>query len=196
MPHFPRRALTRVLVATAAVGLLACQDSPTTPSSDDVSAALAVAGGAVTSAGLSAEHNAQLAQLRRFIAPFHQLDRAMAAGYNVEVTPCLELAGQGGMGFHYGNPNFINNAVANLLEPELLLYEPQKNGRMRLVGVEYIIPFTELPATAPAPTLLGQTFHADPGPQIWALHVWVGTHNPSGIFADWNPTVTCQFAGP
>ena len=194
MPRTPRRFLTKGLIAFAAAALLACQDLPTTPPSNDVSAALAVAGGAATSAGLSADQNAQLAQLRRFIAPFHQLDRAMAAGYNVEVTPCLELPGEGGMGFHYGNPDFINNAVANLLEPELLLYEPQKNGRMRLVGVEYIIPFTELPATAPAPTLLGQTFHQDPVVPIWALHVWVGTHNPSGLFADWNPTVSCQFA--
>jgi hypothetical protein len=26
---------------------------------------------------------------------------------------------------------------------------------------------------------------------VWALHVWVWKHNPSGMFADWNPQVSC-----
>ena len=29
---------------------------------------------------------------------------------------------------------------------------------------------------------------------IWALHVWVGTENPTGIFQDFNPEVNCDFA--
>jgi hypothetical protein len=29
---------------------------------------------------------------------------------------------------------------------------------------------------------------------VWALHVWVGRQNPSGIFSDWNPKVTCDNA--
>ena len=186
--------IIRIALVPFVAGLFACQDGPTGMTPVAINSAL-TAEDAAGSTALSATHNAELAQLRRFIAPFHDLERARAAGYTVEVTPCLELPGVGGMGFHFGNPDFIDNSVANLLEPELLLYEPQKNGRMRLVGVEYIIPFTELPATAPAPTLLGQTFHQDPVVPIWALHVWVGTHNPAGIFADWNPTISCQFDG-
>jgi hypothetical protein len=45
--------------------------------------------------------------------------------------------------------------VVNLLQPELPLYEPEKNGKLRFVGVEYIVPFADHPATAAAPTLLG-----------------------------------------
>jgi hypothetical protein len=26
---------------------------------------------------------------------------------------------------------------------------------------------------------------------IWYLHVWIWEPNPSGLFADWNPSVTC-----
>ena len=29
---------------------------------------------------------------------------------------------------------------------------------------------------------------------LWALHVWIWEDNPSGIFADWNPRVTCDYA--
>ena len=78
--------------------------------------------------------------------------------------------------------------------PELLLYEPEKNGKLRFVGVEYIVPFTDIPSTAPAPTLLGQRFAQVPEFQVWGLHIWVGRHNPSGIFAPWNPKVSCDNA--
>ncbi|HSA57739.1 MAG TPA: hypothetical protein VLE53_18640 [Gemmatimonadaceae bacterium] len=191
-PRSPSALQTAVAACSTAI-LVACQDAPTAVPGDEANAVLSTANGAATSAGLSATHNAELAQLRRLVAHYHDLDRAMAAGYAVEVTPCLELPGVGGMGYHYGNPNFINNSVAVLLEPELLLYEPQRNGGMRFVGVEYIIPFTELPPTATPPTLLGQTFHADANIGIWALHVWVGRENPAGLFADWNPKVSCEF---
>lgn len=46
---------------------------------------------------------------------------------------------------------------------------------------------------APA-TVMGQFA---PGPNrcgpdaIYELHVWVWRENPSGPFADWNPTVSC-----
>ena len=27
--------------------------------------------------------------------------------------------------------------------------------------------------------------------QLWGLHAWVWKENPSGMFANWNPNVTC-----
>jgi len=83
----------------------------------------------------------------------------------------------------------------NLLQPELLLYEPEKDGKLRFVGVEYIVPFTDHPATAAPPTLLGHEFSQVPEAGVWGLHIWVGRHNSSGIFSPWNPKVSCQFAG-
>ena len=167
--------------------------APTAP--DVAGRAAAAAGDAVRPSGDNPSTvNAQLAELRRLTAHFHDLEDAMEAGYSVQVTPCLELAGVGGMGFHYGNPAFINNSTVSLLQPELLLYEPQKNGRLRFVGIEYIIPFDQLPSTATPPTLLGQSLHADLVNGLWALHVWVGRENPTGMFEDWNPQVSCQFA--
>jgi hypothetical protein len=26
---------------------------------------------------------------------------------------------------------------------------------------------------------------------LWVLHAWAQKPNPSGVFADWNPTVAC-----
>lgn len=142
---------------------------------------------------LSADQKQQLAQLRRLVAPFHNFEKAEDAGWNVQFTPCLSHPTEGAMGYHYGNPAFVDGD-ATVLEPELLLYEPQKNGRLRFVGVEYIIPFDILGPESEPPTLLGQEFHQVPDAGLWGLHVWVGRHNPSGLFADWNPEVTCEYA--
>jgi hypothetical protein len=99
------------------------------------------------------------------------------------------------MGFHWGNLAYIQDGGAvNLLQPELLLYEPEKSGKLRFVGVEYIVPFTDHPATASPPTLLGHPFSQVPEAGVWGLHIWVGRENSSGIFSPWNPKVSCRFA--
>jgi hypothetical protein len=149
----------------------------------------------VAPSGNPSADNQQLAELRAVVAHYHDLAAAQAAGYNIAVTPCLELPGTGGMGFHWGNGAYIGNPVPNHVQPELLLYEPEKNGNMRFVGVEYIIPFEIVPAnTTPAPRVLGQDMVAQTGLGIWALHAWVGRENPDGLFQDWNPKVSCEFA--
>ena len=137
----------------------------------------------------------KLASLRRVVAPLHNFDRAQAAGWSVQATPCLEHPTDGAMGFHYGNPAYIGDGGAvSVTQPELLLFEPMENGQMRFVGVEYIVLFTDVPPTGPAPVLFGHEFHPVPDAGLWGLHAWVGRHNPSGMFADWNPLVSCEFA--
>jgi hypothetical protein len=133
-----------------------------------------------------------LAALRRVTAKFHSFQVAAAAGWAAQITPCMtDPAGAGGMGFHYGNPALIDG-VARVEEPELLLYEPEQNGRLRLVAVEYIIPYTAHSRAAAPPVLFGQPFKQNDVFQLWGLHAWVWRENPSGIFADWNPRVTCE----
>lgn len=147
-------------------------------------------------AALSPSVSRALAALRQATAPYHDFQAAQHAGWNVEVTNCMDDLPAGAMGYHYGNPAYINDPVPDVRKPELLIYEPQKNGRMRLVAVEYIIPYALTPAdTDPAPSLFGLAFHHNDAFGIWALHAWVWKENPSGMFADWNPTVTCKYAG-
>ncbi len=133
-----------------------------------------------------------IARLRERTAKFHRFDAAVDAGWSVQITECFENPQLGGMGFHYGNPALIDGTV-NALEPELLLYEPQKNGRLRFVAVEYIVPFTAWSGAEP-PELYGQSFHRNEAFGIWALHVWHMRENSRGIFADWNPKVSCRYA--
>jgi hypothetical protein len=167
--------------------LLACEDHPGTLAPEGASALEARAASASTAS--------QIAQLRRLVAPFHDFDAAVHAGWATQITPCLEAPGLGAMGFHYGNLGYIQDGgVVDLLQPELLLYEPEKNGKLRFMGVEYIVPFADHPATAAPPTLLGQAFSQVPEAGVWGLHIWVGRENQSGIFAPWNPKVSCANA--
>ncbi|MGH7468663.1 MAG: hypothetical protein ACRENP_11955 [Longimicrobiales bacterium] len=132
-----------------------------------------------------------LIKLRRITARFRHFQTAVAAGWSEQITPCLtdEL---GGMGYHYGKPQFID-AIVQLEKPEVLLYEPDSEGVLRLVGVEYIVPVSAWTKSRP-PRLFGRNFHVVPAFQVWALHVWVWKDNPSGTFADWNPNVSCKYA--
>ena len=131
-----------------------------------------------------------LATLRRVTAPFPQFETAMGAGWSAQITPCMSDPSAGGMGFHYGNVGLIDGSV-QVDQPELLLYAPEKNGRMRLVAVEYIIPYTFHARSAAPPVLFGQEFKQNDTFQLWGLHAWVWEENPSGMFASWNPRVTC-----
>ena len=135
----------------------------------------------------------ELGHLRAVTARYQRIEAADSAGYSAQLTGCMIDPKLGGMGFHFGKPSTIDN-TADPLEPEVLLYEPQENGRMRLVAVEYIIPFSVRPRTGPAPRLFGQDFIPNDaeGFKLWGLHAWVWRNNPAGMFADWNPLVNCD----
>jgi hypothetical protein len=145
---------------------------------------------AAASQALGAAVERDLATLRRVTAPLHQFERASAAGWSAQITPCMSDPAAGGMGFHYGNVALIDG-TARVDEPELLLYEPEENGRLRLVAVEYIIPYTAHGRDAAAPVLFGREFQRNDTFQLWGLHAWVWKNNPSGMFASWNPLVSC-----
>ncbi|HSJ25393.1 MAG TPA: hypothetical protein VK929_12020 [Longimicrobiales bacterium] len=134
-----------------------------------------------------------LAGLRSTLARYHRSDVAEDAGYDtIFQDACFAMPGVGGMGYHYVNGGLVNATVEEFA-PEALMYEPQKNGRLRLVGVEYVVPFSDWTEADP-PVLHGQEFHANETFGLWTLHVWAFKHNPAGMFADWNPTVTCDYA--
>ena len=135
---------------------------------------------------------AELAALRSATAAFHRLERAAEAGWSDEITGCLSSP-DGAMGYHYMNfGELLDGGTVDPLRPEALVYAPDATGAPRLVAVEYVILESDLPATAPAPELFGQPFHFNPAFGVWALHAWVWKHNPAGMFADWNPRVSCD----
>jgi len=135
--------------------------------------------------------NKDLATLRQATAAFQRFDSASHAGWSAPITACMtDPGGAGGMGFHYGNVGLINGTVS-VDKPQLLLYEPEQNGRLRLVAVEYIIPYTFVPRSAEPPVLFNQKFAQVDAFGLWGLHAWVWKENPSGMFASWNPNVNC-----
>jgi hypothetical protein len=94
------------------------------------------------------------------------------------------------MGYHHVNQGLLDDRI-EIERPEMLVYERLPDGRYRLNGVEYIVPFSVRPATAEAPTVMGQALKPAPQLKIWYRHVWVWLENPSGLFSDWNPRVKC-----
>ena len=145
---------------------------------------------------ISDEVQAKLDALFLSVLPFFNFDVAVAAGWDtIPGGECVESP-MGGMGYHLQNLDQLANGHLNLLRPEALLYAPTEDGSFEFVGVEFIIP-GDLWTEPDPPVFLEQTLHFNPnvGPTgIWALHVWVVEENPNGMFADWNPEVSCQFA--
>jgi hypothetical protein len=132
-----------------------------------------------------------LATIKRATARYRQVDVAIANGYEAFMD-CFSDPVAGGMGFHYVNFDIVDLSL-DPRAPEALVFEPQPNGGLRLVSVEYIVPaepWDSAGNTAP-PTLLGQMFHLNEGLGVYVLHAWVWEKNPSGVFADYNPNVSC-----
>ena len=130
-------------------------------------------------------------ELRASLAPYTSLTLAKNAGYSTALTDCMSNGDLGAMGVHFANTALLDGTT-DPLKPEVLIYEPGTGTEMSLVGVEFIVPFAVLPKTSPAPVLFDQRFTPDDTFGVWALHVWTPRANPSGLFAPWNPRVSCK----
>ncbi|MCC6612417.1 MAG: hypothetical protein IT320_03005 [Anaerolineae bacterium] len=133
---------------------------------------------------------------------YHDLDTALDGGYG-KFLECFRHGEDMGMGQHYVNGDLLGDDVLDPLKPEALVYEPLGDGAMTLVAFEYIVPaavWDPNDTGREAPTLFGQTFSLKTNipdtPPIWALHIWLWTHNPAGMFADYNPLVVCPSDAP
>ena len=162
-----------------------------------VVAVLAIVGG---SAALAAGQG-QLAAVRAATEGFHSVASAEGAGYG-EFYVCTDHTTDGAMGQHYVNGTLVGDPAIDPLRPEALVYEPKRGGGLRLVGVEYVVFQEAWDATHDAPpALFGRTFALiEAGnrydlPAFYELHAWIWRPNPSGIFSDWNPKVSCGDMG-
>jgi hypothetical protein len=131
-----------------------------------------------------------LERVRAATRPFQDLAAAQAAGYPTATPPCLSDPSEGGMGHHYVNRVHVDDKL-DVEHPEILLYEPDRGGKPKLVAVEYIIPYRILPPESEAPRFFGQTLRRSDPLKLWYLHVWAWKENSAGLFADWNPAVKC-----
>ena len=128
------------------------------------------------------------------------VNAAINAGYS-PVLGCVSGPDHGAMGVHYLKASLLNGEV-DATQPQALIYEPLGGGKMRLVGVEFIVDAATWQKKNPAPPqLYQQLLQLIPSPNrygldtFYELHVWAWKANPRGAFADMNPQVTCEHAG-
>jgi len=135
-------------------------------------------------AGLSNETRQELARARQATLQYHNLAKAENDEY-VDVN--LFVSGQG---FHFVNFGLVNGTF-DPEKPQILVYAPTSQGKLRLVAVEYAVPIALSP-NAPA-GFIGENdvWHPEPDALggVWVLHAWIWQANPVGIFADNNPNV-------
>jgi hypothetical protein len=150
----------------------------------------------------------ELALVRGATARFHRVEEAIAAGYELGwvngsgvriLTGCVAHPTAGAMGYHYFNAELMDDLEVDPLQPEVLVYAPAADGSLRLGAVEWVVRGPQSnppgwPAGAPPPTVLGMDMHIlvpPPGPAFYLMHAWIWMNNPAGMFADWNPEVSC-----
>lgn len=136
--------------------------------------------------------------IKQATAKYHNLDAALADGYEILFDCTVNPNNPGeAMGQHYINFG-LKDDIVELDKPEVLMYEPQANGTMKLVGAEYVI-FAEDWTKSEPPEFLGQEMHyktsvgVHPAGPFYEVHAWVWKDNPNGVFADWNPDVSCRY---
>ena len=161
--------------------------------------------------------DAAIAAVRRATIRYRDPAVAIADGY-VNEKMCVAMPGAGAMGVHFIHPQRMGMQMENgriggtdvLIEPEkpeILIYEPQTDGRLELVAVEW---YTSQKAWGDRahPTIFGVPFNTmadDPStPAVdeghgftphFDLHFWIYRENPNGTFAQWNPRVSCPEHG-
>ena len=144
-----------------------------------------------------------LAQVRRATARFQRVEEAIAAGYELGwvngsgtriIAGCVAHPTAGGMGYHYFNAELMEDLTVEPRTPEVLVYASAPDGGLKLVAVEWVArgPNTNPPGVTEPPSVLGMQMHIlVPAVGFYIKHAWIWMHNPSGMFSDWNPEVTC-----
>jgi hypothetical protein len=142
--------------------------------------------------------------VRRATARYHSLVQAERAGYGpfpagVPLHECIAaFDGSGAMGIHWLNPGLLDTTLDEQ-RPEVLVYAPDARGKLRLAALEYVVfaAAWEAEHGSTAPTMFGQPMTFMPEgirfeiPAFWQRHVWLWNANPDGVFADFNPSVSC-----
>ncbi|WP_411282138.1 hypothetical protein [Gemmatimonas sp.] len=185
------------LAASACALIAACSGDATQPTSAAATALVDHHGAhaKIATGSLTVDQKQGIAAARNATARFHKFSVAQDAGYTVQFpVGCAQRPGTGAQAYHYMNGALVDNTI-DLERPELLMYEPQRDGSLQLVGLDYVAPRPDgTMENQPAP-LLGMEFAplVVQGVSVWALHIWAWRPNANGVFTPWNPAVSCQY---
>ena len=123
----------------------------------------------------------------------------------VHLFGCVSGGDFGAMGLHFVRGDILHDGDVNPNEPEILLFEPTRNGGIKITGADFIVFKSEWEAKhkdGSVPSLHGQLFHLFDAPNrfgldpFYTLHVWAWKDNPVGTFTNWNPNVSCDTFNP
>lgn len=164
-----------------------------------------------------------LDDLRAATEKYKDVNVALAEGYIPDPSGhCVDAAAEGlpaewgGMGMHYLNPAMLKitgdkprvdgmSTYTDFMKPAILLYEPQEDGSMELVGIENLVfekAWKEAGNDGP-PVINGREWdhmaddantEADEAHGFmphYDQHVWLYRENPSGELMPFNPAVSC-----
>ncbi|MEX2570014.1 MAG: hypothetical protein WD737_01845 [Gemmatimonadota bacterium] len=160
---------------------------------------------------------------------FQDVNVALAEGYirdPADMCVTAEMEGrspdEGAMGVHYFRPDLLGitgppdprvdgmGTYTDFSAPAVLVYEPQADGSMELVGVENLVFVRawEEAGNLDPPSYQGIAYDRmedDPATEVdeahgfeahYDRHVWLYRENPLGVFAPMNPDVTCDYHAP
>jgi hypothetical protein len=186
---FPRSLAPAVAIAAIAFAAALSQPAGAHVGPED---------GAAPAHQLPADTRAQLREARQATRAFRDVEKAKAAGY-APASECVEDPKYGAMGIHYANEKLIADGKLDITRPEILVYQPTADGKLRLGALEYfqVDGDQDLATSDDRPSLFGVPFDGpmlghSPGMPIHDdLHVWLYRDNPAGIFAAYNPRVSC-----
>jgi hypothetical protein len=141
--------------------------------------------------------------VRDATARFKDVSEAERAHYAL-LFGCVSGPDEGAMGLHFVNMDLLDEVnktgVLDPTRPDILLYEAQPNGALKLTGADFLVFAEAWDAKHPGvtPQLMGQIFHYFEAPNrfglpaFYTLHVWAWKQNPKGAFVNWHPNVSCQ----
>lgn len=159
-----------------------------------------------------------LQQLADRLEPYKDVAYALDKGY-IRASGCETHPtdpAQGAMGHHYVRPDLLGlgprvngkvNGTGTYTDtdpPAILLYIPDGDGGFKLAGIEMLVFFDAWHAqnTRP-PNFRGREYNlmvdnpdtlrdeAHGFTPHYDLHIWLFEHNPSGLYAQWNPALSC-----
>ena len=155
-------------------------------------------------AGAAGEHptSALVNVVRQSTERFRDVRVAEGEGYAL-LFGCVSGPDFGAMGMHFVNLPLVTDGEIDATRPEIVIYEPLKDGRLRLIGADYLVFADAWNAKhSGAPELMGQLFHLFEAPNrfglpsFYTLHVWAWKENPTGSFVNWHANVSCDgFSG-
>ena len=138
--------------------------------------------------------------IRENTAKYQDSTVAEADGYQL-LFGCVSGPDFGAMGLHFVNLNLVASGVIDARRPQIIIYEPQPNGKLKLIGADFLVLAADWDKAHPgqgAPQLMGQLFHFFDAPNrfglppFYTLHVWAWKQNPTGPFTNWHANVSCK----